>query len=149
MRDIVMYFAIKYHGDFKKIYDALNVKEKVKKDDLKLCKVELKYKYFTLLDKNYPKFFREGINPPIVMFYEGNVNLLNKDLPMEYAVMDDGTRMISTVNPFYRNGRLVFDYIVACENHDNVKELVEHIKSKGLNFKNYDISKKDKQETIR
>ena len=34
MRNILIYFAIKYHGDYQKILNAIKTKEKVQNEDL-------------------------------------------------------------------------------------------------------------------
>lgn len=53
MEEIILYFALKYAGDFDKIYQALERKEKVD-DELKehLFK-ELKSKYTTIISDDY------------------------------------------------------------------------------------------------
>lgn len=49
--------------------------------------------------------------------------------------MESGGRLISTVNPIQKGNEIEFDYIVACEYQEDLKDMLEHIKSKGLNFK--------------
>ncbi|WP_413098031.1 hypothetical protein [Thomasclavelia spiroformis] len=52
--------------------------------------------------------------------------------------MESGGRLISTVNSIQMGNEIEFDYIVACEYQEDLKDMLEHIKSKGLNFKNYE-----------
>lgn len=76
MRNILIYFAIKYKGDYFKIIDAIKRKEIVSKDDL--CMVEkLKIKALTCLDEEYPSYFKNIYYAPLVLFYEGDISLLN------------------------------------------------------------------------
>ena len=77
MEEIILYFALKYAGDFDKIYQALERKEKID-DDLKghLFK-ELKSKYTTIISDDYPAALKEINCPPFVLFYYGDLNLVN------------------------------------------------------------------------
>ena len=77
MEEIILYFALKYAGDFDKIYQALERKEKVD-DELKehLFK-ELKSKYTTIISDDYPAALKEINCPPFVLFYYGDLNLVN------------------------------------------------------------------------
>ncbi|WP_033161106.1 DNA-processing protein DprA [[Mycoplasma] collis] len=79
MNSVLIYFSIKYQGDFYSIFNALKRQEKIDKDqilkiedDLKLQKI----KAITILDKNYPKEFKFLDKPPFVIFYKGNIKLL-------------------------------------------------------------------------
>ena len=82
--------------------------------------------------------------PSIRLFYEGNLNLIkDRTSAIKYDVLESGGRLISTVNPVQKGNEIEFDYIVACEKQEDLKDMLEHIKSKGLNFKNYE-KKKDK-----
>ena len=51
MRNILIYFAIKYHGDYQKILNAIKTKEKVQNEDLQKVK---NIKALTIIDENYP-----------------------------------------------------------------------------------------------
>lgn len=77
MEEILLYFALKYNGNFKDIFNALQTKEQV---DLKL-KDKLFHdfhgQYVTITNDNYPDKLRAMNCPPIVLFYKGNYELLN------------------------------------------------------------------------
>ncbi len=70
MREALIYYAYKYQGEYSLIKKALANKEVYKilsySDDL-----------LTIYDKNYPKAFFNLQNPPFVIFYKGNLHLLN------------------------------------------------------------------------
>ena len=85
--------------------------------------------------------------PPIVLFYAGNKELFRSDMPIRELFLEDGTRAYSTIEPTEQNGKIVFDYVIACENHDDVKPLLEHMKSKGLPLKEMEKQLK-KEEKI-
>ncbi len=78
MNEILLYFSIKYEGNWSKINDALEKFEKVSESKLNLVKKYKNLNYLTIIDKKYPKIFRNSIKPPFVIFYKGNLNLLKK-----------------------------------------------------------------------
>lgn len=78
----------------------------------------------------------------IVLFYTGNKELLNDDLPVKAMVLDDNTRAYATVFPTEQDGKMIFDYVIACENHNQVEHLFDHIKDKGLSLKQYEKNQK-------
>mgnify|MGYP000727235921 FL=1 len=45
-----------------------------------------------------------------------------------------------------KDGKLVFDYVVGSENEKELTKLIDHIKGKGLDLKNYDKTKKKELE---
>lgn len=137
MEKILLYFSLKYNGDFYKVYDALKTKENIDINELIQLKRNLRYKYITMIDRNYPEYLKRENRPPIVLFYEGNLSLVDSGLPIKNEMLENGHRMISTVKPIEHNGKIIFDYVVACENQDDLKFLIDHIKSKGLTFKDY------------
>ncbi|VEU59323.1 DNA-processing protein DprA [Mesomycoplasma neurolyticum] len=79
MNLILIYFAIKYNGDFLSIFNALKKQEKIDKN--KIIEIEndiqnKKIQAITILDKKYPKEFKYLDKPPFVIFYKGNIKLL-------------------------------------------------------------------------
>lgn len=91
---ILLYFSIKYNGDFERIYKALERKEKVCQDELNKIVMSLKCKYTTIVSKDYPNSLKNINNPPFVLYYHGNINLLDDKtigvigmrVPSEYGV---------------------------------------------------------------
>lgn len=78
-REVILYFALKYDGDWETIYS--NIKQKERFDYDLYYEFKEKYKdlnYVTLLDDEYPKCFKEIYKPPFIIFYKGNLNLLNE-----------------------------------------------------------------------
>lgn len=142
MRDILVAMAIRHDGDFEKIYNDINLGKHYDPHEVKQLKENIKYPYVTIIDSNYPEPLKEKNCPPYVLFYEGNLNLINKKNPYKAFSENGVTRVVTSVNPIYTQNERVFDYVVACEKHDEVKKMSDHIKSKGIKLKNYD--KKDK-----
>ncbi len=66
-------YAYKYEGNWNRICEAVvNGEEAVDQ--------EIRENYITILDENYPPQLRELRNPPWVLFYSGNIYLLNEPM---------------------------------------------------------------------
>lgn len=78
MEEILLYFSIKYDGDFHKILKALQTKEKVTKQQIYDAKKTLKANYTTIISDDYPVSLKEIVCPPFVLFYYGDLSLLDK-----------------------------------------------------------------------
>lgn len=77
MEDIILYFAVKYEGDFQKIFYAIMAKEEVDYSKMKEIKESLNCNYVTVISKNYPIKLKHLNRPPFVLFYKGDLSLLN------------------------------------------------------------------------
>lgn len=146
MDDVLLFLSMRYNGDFRKIFHAIERKESIDKQMLQEYKEQVKHKYVTLVDYRYPDYFKTIESPPIVLFYKGNLKLIDEGLPMEYSMLKSGKRFISTVNPIKQSGKIVFDYIVGAECQEDLDKMLEHIKGKGLPSKVYDKTKKKQME---
>ena len=89
MRERLLYYAIKYDGDYNKIKKAMDNNEKYK---------IIKYdgNYICICDEQYPNTLKELKNPPFVLFYEGDSSLLYKS-----AISVVGSRDISVLGKSY------------------------------------------------
>lgn len=76
MRNILIYFAVKYCGDYQKIYQAIANKESVDSNELEKVKMK-NIKALTIIDEDYPICLKNCYNSPFVLFYKGNIALLN------------------------------------------------------------------------
>lgn len=79
MEEVLVYFALKYEGDFYKILSALQNKERVFDVQRKEAINGLKCNYTTLISEDYPSYLKESKCPPFVIFYKGNLKLLEED----------------------------------------------------------------------
>lgn len=77
MEEILLYFSLKYQGDFDKIYQALERKEKVDESLKEKLLRGLKSQYTTIISKDYPKALKEISCPPFVLYYYGSLNLVD------------------------------------------------------------------------
>ena len=111
--EILVALAVKYEGDLENIMSALDMRERDEKyaeeglnawvDDLDLEKYfeiaqKSNYKYLTILSENYPTHLKQSHMPPFVLFYYGDIFLLN-DMSKNVSVVgsrecsDYGQRM--------------------------------------------------------
>ena len=70
-RNYIVNLCYKYQGDYKKIEKAFLNEEEVNN-------YNIKEKYITIFDDAYPLAFRMLANPPWVIFYQGNIELLQR-----------------------------------------------------------------------
>ncbi len=84
MRDIILYFAHKYFGDWERIYDAIEEQEDVDFELLEEIKDEYEGMYVTVLDDDYPKELKLIQRPPFVLFFKGNKELFYKKSKIWY-----------------------------------------------------------------
>ncbi len=84
MKDIILYFAHKYFGDWERIYDAIEKQEDVDFDELEILKDQYEDKYLTVLDHDYPSALKHIARPPFVLFYKGNKKLFRNNMKLWY-----------------------------------------------------------------
>ena len=77
-REQLIAIAIKYEGDWYKIFDALIRKEYVDDFDPAPLIAKSGCKVLTIIDADYPKYLKELFHPPFVLFYYGDISLINK-----------------------------------------------------------------------
>lgn len=78
-KDLLVYLSHKYNGDFVKVINAIRKKESVSEQQAMEVVNSIKSKYITILDKEYPQELRNGFQPPIVLYYHGDISLLNSN----------------------------------------------------------------------
>lgn len=76
-RYILLYLAIKYKGDFESMLQAIKSKEPIDDKAIDNLIKEFKTPFLTLLDEDYPEKLKQIYKPPIVLFYYGDLSLLN------------------------------------------------------------------------
>ena len=77
VRDILIYLSIKYKGDFEKIYSAIITKEEVDYNKVDEVISSLKHNAITIIDDNYPDLLKQTYKPPIVLYYYGDIDIIN------------------------------------------------------------------------
>ena len=83
MNIILIFFTIKYEGDWDRIYKALEHKEKVSLKEINQLEKEVensKWNIITIIDKEYPKQLKEAYKPPFVLWMKGKKDLLKNPI---------------------------------------------------------------------
>jgi len=76
-REIIIYLAIKYAGDWNAIYQAIKQKELVDESLVKSELQSIKSSVITIIDETYPESLKKIYKPPFVLFYYGDLNLIH------------------------------------------------------------------------
>lgn len=82
MNLVLIALSIKYASNFAKILNALENKDPVEQNLLNAIDEAIKTKQLqaiTILDDEYPEALKTINNPPFVIFYQGNLELLNQN----------------------------------------------------------------------
>jgi DNA processing protein len=74
-RDIIIYLALKYQGDWNAIYQAIKEKELVDETIVRDMLQSLKSSVVTIIDEQYPESLKKIYKPPFVLFYYGDLGL--------------------------------------------------------------------------
>lgn len=90
-KDLLIYLAIKYKGDFKSIVKAIENKEPVDECVAEKAISKLNCKVVTVLDDDYPEELRRVYMPPLVLFYKGGIQLLKTSSVKLF--IDGGSKM--------------------------------------------------------
>ncbi len=88
-REVLLYFAIIYEGDYERILDSIRNKVKIDEGDYRRVITSFSGDYFTIVDEVYPERFKKIYRPPLVVFYHGDFSLVD-DLSKAISVV--GTR---------------------------------------------------------
>jgi DNA processing protein len=75
-RDIIVYLAIKYQGDWNAIYQAIKNKEMVDEPTVNETLAKEQAKVVTIIDEDYPERLKRIYKPPFVLFYYGKLDTL-------------------------------------------------------------------------
>jgi DNA processing protein len=76
-RDIILYLAMKYAGDWNRIYQAIKEKEIVDESTVQSTILTLRSNVVTIIDDAYPEALKKIYKPPFVLFYYGDLHLLD------------------------------------------------------------------------
>ncbi|UWD35365.1 DNA-processing protein DprA [Mycoplasma cottewii] len=136
MRNILLFFALKYQYNWEKVFNALKDKEKISPETLENISNQLETDFISLVDRNYPKHLKDIIRPPFVLFYKGNINLTKSKSKIFSLVLDSTVDVYGKKNAF----KLIDDLIANNKiisfkyNNDFSIEVIKHIISKKGSF---------------
>lgn len=122
-REILFSLSYQCRGDWDKIYQAIQTKTPVPQDMILKAKQMQHSNYLSLLDENYPQSLKEIYKPPFLLYYYGNLSLLN--CPYRLSVV--GTR-----NPTLYQNDTVYDLIQKVEEKTENKTCIISGMAKGI-----------------
>lgn len=76
--EILIAEAVHYNGDWKQIVEAIREKKVLPPEEIIRINNDLKCHALTIMDKEYPEYLKHIFMPPIVLFYEGDISLINE-----------------------------------------------------------------------
>jgi len=76
--EMILYLAWKHEGNFYDIIKALKDKKPIDTDEVRALARKQKSQWTTIISKDYPKRLMNIDAPPIVLFYYGNLDLVNE-----------------------------------------------------------------------
>lgn len=85
-RKIVAALAVKHQGDWAKIYRSLSRYEFDEPDVVERLLKKIRCDYITIYDEGYPRYLQDVNRPPFVLFYQGDISLIN-DIEHNLAVI--------------------------------------------------------------
>lgn len=136
MKEILIYFSIKYKGYFHDIYNAIKKKEIVPYEELEEIQRKIEsneIKAISIVDDDYPESLKFINNPPFVIFYEGNLELLKRK-----KIMLTGDFSNQNIDKFINDSVEEIS-----KNHVLISNL-----TKGLDEKIFDLFLKRKKDII-
>lgn len=79
MEEVILYLCIRYSFNWLKVVKAMQNNMEVKPIDFKNISNNIMVKYLTILNQEvYPAYLQTTLNPPLVLFYLGNLELFDK-----------------------------------------------------------------------
>lgn len=90
-RDNLIYLSLKCDGDWDKMYELIQDRTNLDFSDSEqvLNSLDSDIKVCTILDKEYPRQLANIFKPPFVLYYKGDITLLNN---MDYCLSVIGSR---------------------------------------------------------
>ncbi|ATZ21777.1 DNA-processing protein DprA [Mesoplasma tabanidae] len=76
MDNVLLYFSLKYHGDWEQIYDALDRKEKIETQNLIQVPNSIPNNFISIINPLYPNNLKQIMKPAFIIYYLGNISLL-------------------------------------------------------------------------
>ena len=94
IKKILIATSIIHHGNWEEIYLALRKKELPTDEEAETICANVKCGVITIMDPEYPYYLKEYYHPPFVLFYYGDISLIN-DFTKNIAVV--GSRNATSV----------------------------------------------------
>jgi len=111
MEELTLYFSLKYAGDFQSIYNALLNKERVDENLKNKLMKEVKCQYTTIFSDDYPSQLKNINCPPFVLYYYGDLSLVNENLIAVVGMREPSTYG-KEATKFFVEGLVQRDYTI-------------------------------------
>lgn len=79
-RELLIYFAHKYQGDWANTLNAIKRKEQFSTQEVRNLIDNLHYKCLTILDPEYPEHLKNTYRVPLCLFYYGDISILTNQM---------------------------------------------------------------------
>lgn len=93
-KQILAALAVKFDGNFEQMVDFISRKEDISEEEVNALNSTIKSKFVTMLDNEYPKYLTKMYRPPLVLFYYGDLSLID-DEHVEHNLSVVGSRSVS------------------------------------------------------
>ncbi len=111
-RNLLIYLAIIYDGDYDKIVEAASKKLDPDFQEVNRLVSALKCNVLTMLDPDYPRYLKKYPRAPLVLFYYGDISLID-DEHFKYNLGIVGTRHPTEYGLFHTQ-RIVYEVSKDC-----------------------------------
>lgn len=128
MEKVLLFFTIKYRGDWDAIFCALTAKEAITYESAQKLYLLHKNHYISLLDRDYPVGLKSIYKPPFSLFVYGNRSLLFKSDNYVSLLVDDNNIDKRLLNDILINKFVI--YIVDFRQ----KNLINFLLEKNIRF---------------
>lgn len=98
-REILFALSYQNKGEWKKILQDLKEKKPLSKEDIDYCHRACRNTYLSLLDEEYPSYFKEITHPPFLLYYYGNISLLHHP-PINFLSSEQENRLFIKMTRF-------------------------------------------------
>lgn len=147
MEKVLLFFTIKYRGEWDAILCALYQKESIVYEKAQKLYTVHKNHYISLIDRNYPAFLKTIYKPPFSLFVYGNRSLLFRNDNFVSLLVDDSNLDKKLLDDILENKFIT--YVVNFNQKNLINFLIENnirfiaLYDYGLNnIKKYDLYKK-------
>ena len=124
-REILLALSIKFNGDWQQIYSAIQSKYELLSDeaDTLIASLPSDLSYVTIIDNDYPENLKAAYKPPFVLFYKGNLSLINnRNLVSAVGdlVWDEHMPLFNKKHAFILSDMNSQSVVDACFNQDSI-----------------------------
>ncbi len=132
MKNVLIAFSQKYEGNFYDMLNALKSKERLTEKEINRYLSQVEERNVTIISKHYPQALKKISNPPIVMYYNGNLGLMDEIGEELRFPLDDKhyVRCFIAVNQVEQE----IDYCVGCENEKDLNFVLERLFNLNIDY---------------